>query len=29
VLRKAHEHGKRMHNTDVDDAKLRPLIRNA
>ena len=29
VLRKAHDHERRMHNADVDDAKLRPLIRNA
>jgi predicted small metal-binding protein len=29
VLRKAHQHGKQMHNAEVEDDKLRPLIRNA
>ncbi len=29
VLRKAHEHDTQMHNTQLDDAKLRPHIRNA
>jgi predicted small metal-binding protein len=28
VLRKAREHGKRMHNADIDESKLRPHIRN-
>ena len=29
VLRKAREHGKQMHDVDVDDGKLRQHIRNA
>jgi predicted small metal-binding protein len=29
VLRKAREHGKRMHNAELDESKLRGRIRNA
>jgi predicted small metal-binding protein len=29
VLRKAREHGKQMHNAELDDATLRPKIHSA
>lgn len=29
VVRKAREHGKRMHAVELDDGKLRPKIRSA